>query len=609
MSKTSSERQATAATGQINDVVTMRDTARFVWRYWRRTPKAVAVICAGVCGAVMFDIALPGVSRGLTEAVQTGNHLKAALMLGTFLGCGIGFALTWQWGYRRLCRDTIAHMQSVSAEAFGKVQQASADWHANSFAGSTVRKITRGMHAFDMFSDTIVTGFLPTTVLVIGSIAVMLVHWPLMGLATLASTSAYVTGAVLMSLHYIVPSSRKANKEDTALSAALADSVTCNSTVKCFGAEQREEAEIRRTLAQWGHVNLDNWLRRQDMYLAMTLLSLLNQLALLGVPVWLWSKGQAGPAEVAYGLTAFYLMGGAIRQVHNHVQSLQRATSDLEDVVRIDRMALGVADLAGAQPARITQGDIRFAQVGFRYAGQEKAIYDGLDLHIRPGEKVGLVGASGSGKSTLVKLLQRLYDVTDGQVLVDGQDVRTLTQSSLRARIALVPQEPVLFHRSLAENIRYGRPDASLDEVIAAAKEAHAHTFIARLPSGYDTLVGERGIKLSGGERQRVAIARAILADAPVLVLDEATSSLDSISEAVIQEALDRLMDGRTTLIVAHRLSTLRAVDRILVFHQGRIVEQGSHTELLAREGGHYRQLFQTQQLGLIAQDSEALTI
>lgn len=583
----------------MSEDIGFRDIAQFVWRYWRRTPGAVAVIASGITGAVMFDIALPSVSRELTIAVTEGNHFKAGLMLGTFLSCGVGFMLSWQWGYRRLCRDTIVHMQSVTQEAFAKVQRASTDWHANTFAGSTVRKITRGMHAFDMFSDAIVSGFLPTSVLVIGSIGVMLVQWPLMGIATLASTTLYVTAAVVLSMRYIAPSSRLAIREDTHLSATLADSVTCNTTVKSFGAEEREEQRLRQTLSGWGGVTIDNWQRRQTMYGVMTLLSLLNQMALLGIPVWLWTKGQAGPAEVAYGLTAYYLMGGAIRQVHNHVQTLQRATSDLEDVVVLDRMELGVADAPGARPARIARGEIRFEQVGFRYQGQERGIYDGLDVVIRAGETIGLVGASGSGKSTFVKLLQRLYDVTGGRVLVDGQDVRTLTQASLRARIALVPQEPVLFHRSLAENIRYGCPGAALEDVIEAAKQAHAHPFIARLPQGYDTLVGERGVKLSGGERQRVAIARAILADAPVLVLDEATSSLDSVSEALIQDALDRLMQGRTTIIVAHRLSTLRAVDRILVFDRGSIVEQGSHAELLAISGGHYRKLYETQQLGL----------
>jgi ATP-binding cassette subfamily B protein len=224
-------------------------------------------------------------------------------------------------------------------------------------------------------------------------------------------------------------------------------------------------------------------------------------------------------------------------------------------------------------------------------------LYRDLNLRIRAGESVGLVGPSGSGKTTLVKLIQRLHDVTDGRVTIDGQDVRHATQASLRARIAIVQQEPVLFHRSLAENIAYARPSATLDEVRRAAALANADEFIVRLPKGYGTLVGERGVKLSGGERQRVALARAFLANAPILILDEATSALDSESEAAIQEAMGRLLRGRTAIVIAHRLSTVRAVDRIVVFDRGAVVEEGRHDELVRRPGGLYRRLFERQAL------------
>jgi ATP-binding cassette subfamily B protein len=221
---------------------------------------------------------------------------------------------------------------------------------------------------------------------------------------------------------------------------------------------------------------------------------------------------------------------------------------------------------------------------------------------LRGGERVGLVGASGSGKSTFVKLIQRLYDIDGGEIRIDGQNVADLAQESLRQAISLVPQDPLLFHRSLAENLAYGRPGASRDEIVAAATRAHAHDFIMALPQGYDTLVGERGVKLSGGERQRVALARAVLADARILILDEATSNIDRPTEVLIERALDRLLRGRTSIIVAHRLSTVQQVDRILVFDQGRIVEQGTHIELLAREDGYYRRLFESQALGLIGE-------
>ena len=255
----------------------------------------------------------------------------------------------------------------------------------------------------------------------------------------------------------------------------------------------------------------------------------------------------------------------------------------------------GVADAPDARPIRIGAGEIRFEGVTFRYGGHATPLYSALDVTIAGGERVGLVGRSGSGKTTFVKLIQRLYDVTEGRILIDGQDIAQAAQVSLRRQVAIVPQEPVLFHRSLAENIGYGRPGASAAEIEEAARLANAHDFIAALPRGYRTLVGERGVKLSGGERQRVALARAFLADAPILILDEATSSLDSESEALIQQATLRLMVGRTAIIIAHRLSTVRALDRILVFDHGRIVEDGTHAALLALEEGTYRRLFERQ--------------
>ncbi len=253
-----------------------------------------------------------------------------------------------------------------------------------------------------------------------------------------------------------------------------------------------------------------------------------------------------------------------------HINNLQRSVNDMEELVAIHDEPLGIADAADATPIDIQGGRIVFDRVTFLYGGHRTPLYDGLSVDIRAGERVGLVGRSGSGKTTFVKLVQRLYDVTSGRILIDGQDIAKATQQSLRSQIAIVQQDPVLFHRSLAENIAYGRPGASMAAIEQAARLANAHDFILRLPKGYGTLVGERGVKLSGGERQRVALARAFLADAPVLILDEATSSLNSESEGLIQQAMERLMKGRTSIVIAHRLSTVRSLDRILVFDAGR---------------------------------------
>jgi ATP-binding cassette subfamily B protein len=271
------------------------------------------------------------------------------------------------------------------------------------------------------------------------------------------------------------------------------------------------------------------------------------------------------------------------------VQNLQKGIADIEDVVAYALERADVIDSANAPVFKPGPGRIQFDAVTFRYKNAGDALYNDFSLEISPGETVALVGPTGSGKSTFVKLVQRLYDVDAGAIRVDGQDVREVTQASLRRSLALVPQDPALFHRSLRDNIAYAKPDATMDDVIACAKRARAHDFIEKLPLGYETEVGERGVKLSGGERQRVALARAFLANAPILILDEATSSLDVETEREVQAAMAELKQGRTTIVIAHRLSTIREADRILVFNQGRIVEQGRHGELIEARGLYAR--------------------
>ena len=281
----------------------------------------------------------------------------------------------------------------------------------------------------------------------------------------------------------------------------------------------------------------------------------------------------------------------------------QSAINDAQEMADILDKPLDVEDPQTPQGSRIQEGAITFHDVTFAY-GERETIFDHLNLNIAPGEKVALVGHSGAGKTTVTKLLLRFLDVTGGAIEIDGQDIRAITQDDLRRSIGYVAQEPMLFHRTLRENISYGKPDATLEEIEEAARKAHAHEFIDKLPLKYDTLVGERGVKLSGGERQRVAIARAMLKNAPILVLDEATSALDSHSEALIQEALVEAMRGRTTIAIAHRLSTIKHMDRILVFDGGKVVEEGSHDTLIA-QGGIYASLWSQQSGGFIADEDE----
>jgi len=359
--------------------------------------------------------------------------------------------------------------------------------------------------------------------------------------------------------------------------------------VKGFGAEHREEARIGLVTEDWRTATNRTWNRYTDVWLLQNALLSVLQAGLAGLMILRWTRGQANAGDVAFVVTSFLLMSGYLRNIGDNIRMLQRGLADVEDVARYARTHPQVADAPGATDFIGQRGEVVFEAVTFRYKAAAAPIFDNFSLRIAPGERLALVGPTGSGKSTFVKLIQRLYDLQAGRILIDGQDIAIVTQGSLRRAIALVPQDPALFHRTIAENIAYARPGATHDEIALAARRARAHDFIEALPKGYETLVGERGVKLSGGERQRVAIARAFLADAPILVLDEATSSLDVETEAKVQAATEELMSGRTTIVIAHRLSTIRGADRILVFEGGRVIEEGRHADLVARRGAYAR--------------------
>ena len=493
-------------------------------------------------------------------------------------------------------------MSEIARSAFARVQRFSADWHANSFAGSTVRRVTRGMWAVDTLDDTLLLMLLPEMCVLVGTTVVLALRWPVMGLLLGIGSLLFALMSVGMTLFYVAPSARLANSWDTRMGAALADSVTCNAVVKAFGAESREDARLAQVVDRWGGRTTRTWLRGTDSSNLQNLALTLLRLSLVAAVLFMWWHGRAGAGDVAYVLTMVFLVQGYLRDIGQQISVVQRSVNEMEELVALHHEPEGVRDRPHAPPIRITDGAIRVERGSFRYAGQTLPLFRDLHLDIPSGSRVGLVGPSGSGKTTLTKLLQRLYDLQGGRILVDGQDIALVQQESLRAQVALVPQEPVLFHRSLAENIAYGRPDAGQHDIERAARLANAAEFIERLPAGYNTLVGERGVKLSGGERQRIAIARAFLADCRVLILDEATSSLDGESEALVQEAIGRLMIDRTVLVIAHRLSTVVSLDRILVFQHGRLVEDGPHAALLTRSDGLYRRLFDRQAQGLVAE-------
>jgi ATP-binding cassette subfamily B protein len=563
----------------------------------------VAATLVAILLSTAADLAVPVYAGRLVDAVgdpdrQAGRAAGIAAIVA-MAALGGAQIVGRHLSFLGIIQVTTCMMREAAQEAFWRVQRFATDWHANSFAGSIVRRVTRGMWAIDMLNDTVVLAFIPAFLVLFGSAMMLGYRWPAMGMLVFAGALGYLTLSTAMTLGYVAPSARLSNRWDTRTGGALADAIGCNAVVKGFAAESREDTILAHILAKWQRRTRRTWIRGTNSGTAQFGALLILRTTVIGTALLFWWQGQATPGDVTYVLTAYFVVHGYLRDLGYHIANLQRCVNDMEEMVALHAEPLGIADRQPARDLHITAGRIDFENVTFHYAGHATALYDLLTLTIRAGERVGLVGHSGSGKSTLVKLIQRLYDVTKGRITVDGQDIAMATQASLRRQIAVVAQEPVLFHRTLAENIAYANPAASQAEIEHAARLASAHDFITRLPRGYATLVGERGVKLSGGERQRVALARAFLADAPILILDEATSSLDSHSEGLIQDAMQRLMQGRTCIVIAHRLSTVRALDRILVFDRGRVAEEGSHTDLM-QHAGLYRDLFTHQATGLL---------
>jgi ATP-binding cassette subfamily B protein len=583
-----------------------RSVLIFILRQWWREGWLLFGTAGAMIAATLADVLLPVYAGRLVDAVANSAADRDAALdaavwaLGAIVALGLAMLMLRTSSILFIVSLTLRMMSVAARDAFWRVQRFSSDWHANTFAGSTVRKVTRGMWAIDSINDTLLLALLSSGVVLVGSALLLGLRWPLMGLVVAVGAAAYITLTVALSLGWVAPASRLSNSWDTRLGGALSDAIGANAVVKTFGAEAREDTRLGALIAKWRGRTTRTWTRHVASEAVQIATLLLLRATIIAAALWLWWTGAASPGDVAYVLTMYFVVQGYLRDVGFHISHLQRAVNEMEDLVAIHDQPLGVEDRPDAKPIAIARGRIEFQNVTFHYGGHDKALYENLSVTIQAGERVGLGGHSGSGKSTFVKLLQRLHDINSGRILIDGQDIERATQMSLRAQVAIVQQEPVLFHRSIAENIGYARPEATMAEIGRAAELANAHGFITRLPNGYGTLVGERGVKLSGGERQRVALARAFLANAPILILDEATSSLDSESEALIQDAMGRLMEGRTAIVIAHRLSTVRALDRILVFDRGRIVEEGDHGTLIRRKNGVYRRLFERQALALV---------
>ncbi|MBV1834921.1 ABC transporter ATP-binding protein [Novacetimonas pomaceti] len=569
---------------------------------WRAYPRLLAWTLGGVLVATLTDVITPLLAGRLVDDVShgAGNATRdAAWMIAGLAALGLAGVMGRRASYKGITHLNARVMEGIVTSAFARVQRFSSEWHANNFAGSTVRQITRGTWAMDTLGDTIMLLLVPEALVLVATTLVLGLHWLVMGLLLAVGSVGLVALSVTLTLQYVAPASRLANTWDTRMGAALADAVTCNAVVKASGAEQREDAHLSWIVGRWRGRTVRSWLRGTNSANLQALAAMAMRIGMIAAVVALWARGRANAGDVAYVLTMMFVVQGYLRDIGQQISIVQRSVNEMDELVALFARPPGVRDRPGAAVMQVTRGHIRFEHVTFGYAGQGGApLFSGLDLDIPAGSRVGLVGPSGSGKTTLTKLLQRLYDVQGGRITIDGVDIATVTQASLRASIAIVQQEPLLFHRSLRDNIAYGRPDATPAEIMHAARLANAAGFIERLPHGYATMVGERGVKLSGGERQRIAIARAFLSNARILVMDEATSSLDSESEQLVQQAMERLMAGRTVLVIAHRLSTVVGLDRIIVFRHGKVCEDGTHAELIAHQGGLYQRLFSIQAAG-----------
>ncbi|MCB2134759.1 MAG: ABC transporter ATP-binding protein [Rhodobacteraceae bacterium] len=478
----------------------------------------------------------------------------------------------------------------------------------NDFAGRIAQKQMQAARAVtDVASETINTICFALASL-IGSVIFLLTINPSVALALGVWIIAYLA-LIRAFLPQVRGKSAARAGARAMVTGQVVDTITNIKTVKLFAHADHEDKAALRAMSGFRDTALDFGVLSAWFRLALMTIAGILPVILIGGTLWLWSRGTATPGDIAAAGAVSIRIAQMTGWVSFTLMSIYASIGEVEDGMRTLTPPHTLTDAPDAGSLSRISGEVRFDGVSFAY-GRKKGGLDGVNLTIRPGEKIGIVGASGAGKSTLVALLLRLYDAEEGRILVDGRDVRDVTQESLRRQIAMVTQETAMFNRTARDNILYGRPDASEADMVAAAKAAEADEFIHGLQDhkgnkGYDAYLGERGVKLSGGQRQRIALARAFLKDAPILVLDEATSALDSEVEAQVQGALHRVMEGKTVLAIAHRLSTIAEMDRIVVLDQGRIVEEGSHAELLTK-GGLYARYWDRQSGGFICVEEAA---
>ncbi len=582
--------------------------------YWQHVSKypfyLIGLLTAQLMGVLLFRLIPPIIAASILDRLVDGDFVKGDVWrsfgspmilyaLSVIGGGVIMFRISNYFNWQlesSVVRDLYQTM-------FNKLVDLSTDFHANNFGGSLVSRTTKFVSSFIRLSDTIIYQLYALLISFIFISATLYSRAPTFVWLLIIFSVLFVSGTIMLSRRVRELSAVEADAQNRT-TGYLADAVTNVMAIKSFSAIRSEEIRFAESAEYTKQRSLDvMWSSiKRDLFASSITASV--QIMAITLSVVAVAIYDFDIATIFLMLTYSIVIADRLFEFSiSTLKNFNRSIGDAQEAILTLSEESSVKDPDAPEPARIEDGGIVFNSIHFTHEGDqsdsENILFQDFNLYIQPGEKIGLVGHSGSGKTTLTKLLLRFMDLDSGKIMIDGQDIAHIRQDNLREHIAYVPQEPLLFHRSLAENIRYGNTSASDSEVIEKAKMAHAHEFIERLPRQYETLVGERGVKLSGGQRQRIAIARAMLKRAPILVLDEATSSLDSESEKLIQDALWKLMEGRTALVIAHRLSTIQKMDRIIVLDDGKIVEQGSHKELLVR-GGKYAELWAHQSGGFL---------